>query len=99
MHCLIFDLDGTLLDSEPLCNQAFLDLLPQLDDTVPGLIHRYRGMQLARILDDLSLRIGQPLEEDFEVRYRSRVAELYDTSLAPMPGAVEMLSALDNPKC
>lgn len=99
MHCLIFDLDGTLLDSEPLCNQAFLDLLPQLEDTVPGLMHRYRGMQLARILEDLSLRIGQPLEEGFEEQYRRRVAELYDTSLGPMPGAVEMLSALDNPRC
>lgn len=27
--CVIFDLDGTLVDSEGLCNQAFLDLLPQ----------------------------------------------------------------------
>lgn len=29
--CGLFDLDGTLVDSETLCNQAFLDLLPQLD--------------------------------------------------------------------
>jgi hypothetical protein len=26
--CVIFDLDGTLIDSERICNQAFLDLLP-----------------------------------------------------------------------
>lgn len=32
--CLIFDLDGTLVDSEPLCNLAFLDLLPGLDDSL-----------------------------------------------------------------
>ncbi len=97
--CLIFDLDGTLVDSEPLCNQAFLDLLPQLEDTVPSLIQRYRGMELARILTDLSLRVGQPLISDFEAQYRTRVAQLYDTSLAPMPGAIEMLSLLSNPKC
>jgi beta-phosphoglucomutase-like phosphatase (HAD superfamily) len=35
--CVIFDLDGTLVDSEGLCNQAFLDLLPQLSDTVETL--------------------------------------------------------------
>jgi hypothetical protein len=38
--CLIFDLDGTLVDSEALCNQAFLDLPTQLDDSVRGLMKR-----------------------------------------------------------
>jgi HAD superfamily hydrolase (TIGR01509 family) len=99
MLCLIFDLDGTLVDSEPLCSQAFLDLLPQLDDTVPGLMRRYRGMQLARVFSDLALRIGHALPEKFEATYRARVAQLYDQSLAPMPGAVEVLSALPYPKC
>ncbi len=99
MLCLIFDLDGTLVDSEPLCNQAFLDLLPQLDDTVQGLMQRYSGMQLAPVLSDLSLRLGERLPDDFEPAYRARVAQLYDMSLAPMPGATEMLSALPNPKC
>ena len=99
MLCLIFDLDGTLVDSEPLATQAFLDLLPQLDDTVPGLMSRYTGLQFAQVAADLSTRLGQPLRDDFEVSYRARIAQLYDTSLAPMPGAVEMLSALQNPKC
>lgn len=99
MLCLIFDLDGTLVDSEPLSNQAFLDLLPQLDDTVPGLMRRYRGMQLAPVFSDLAFRMGRDLPEDFEATYRARVAKLYDESLAPMPGAVEMLSTLPHPKC
>ncbi len=99
MLCLIFDLDGTLVDSEPLCNQAFLDLLPQLDDTVQGLMRRYSGMQLAPVLSDLSLRLGAQLPDDFELAYRARVTQLYDMSLAPMPGAIEMLSELPNPKC
>jgi HAD superfamily hydrolase (TIGR01509 family) len=99
MPCLIFDLDGTLVDSEPLCSQAFLDLLPQLDDTVQGLMRRYTGMQLAPVLSDLSVRLGAELPDDFEPAYRTRVAQLYDMSLVPMPGAIEMLSALPNPKC
>jgi HAD superfamily hydrolase (TIGR01509 family) len=99
MLCVIFDLDGTLVDSEPLSNRAMLDLLPQLEDTVSGLEQRYRGMQLARVFSDLALRLGAPLPEDFEVAYRAHVAKLYDESLVPMPGALEMLSALPNPKC
>jgi HAD superfamily hydrolase (TIGR01509 family) len=99
MLCLIFDLDGTLVDSEPLCSQAFLDILPHLDDTVPGLMRRYRGMQLARVFSDLARRMGRALPEDFETTYRARVSQLYDESLEPMPGAVEMLSALPHAKC
>jgi HAD superfamily hydrolase (TIGR01509 family) len=99
MLCLIFDLDGTLVDSEPLCTRAFLDLLPQLDDTVPGLMQRYRGMQLARVFSDLASRLGHALPEGFEAAYRARVAQLYDESLTPMPGAEEMLSALPYAKC
>jgi HAD superfamily hydrolase (TIGR01509 family) len=99
MLCLIFDLDGTLVDSEPLATQAFLDLLPQLEDTVSGLMSRYTGLQFAQVVADLSTRLGQPLPDDFEASYRTRIAQLYDASLVPMPGAVEMLSALQNPKC
>ena len=99
MLCLIFDLDGTLVDSEPLCSQAFLDLLPELDDTVWGLMQRYRGMQLARVFSNLSSRIGRALPDGFEGIYRERVAELYEERLTPMPGALEVLSVLPNPKC
>jgi hypothetical protein len=54
--CVIFDLDGTLVDSEGLCNQAFLDLLPQLNDTVECMVKRYRGRRLAWILADIETR-------------------------------------------
>lgn len=54
--CVIFDLDGTLVDSETLCNQAFLDLLPEIGVPVAVLVQRYRGLKLAAILADLSAR-------------------------------------------
>ena len=31
VECLIFDLDGTLVDSEVLCLEAYLDTVPELD--------------------------------------------------------------------
>ena len=97
--CVIFDLDGTLVDSETLCNIAFVDLLPELNESVEQLVHRYRGQKLSGILSDLEDRTGQKLPRTFETTYRARVSELFEQSLAPMPGVVKMLESLDRPKC
>ena len=97
--CVIFDLDGTLVDSEGIGNQAFLDLLPDLADGVEALTERYRGLKLAVILDDLRSRLGRGLPEDFERHYRARVAELFTQSLRPIEGVPEMLAAVRYAKC
>jgi beta-phosphoglucomutase-like phosphatase (HAD superfamily) len=75
--CVIFDMDGTLVDSETLGTQAFLDLLPDLADPVELLTERYRGMRMSTILENLESHLGRPLPEDFEVCYRTRVSELF----------------------
>ncbi len=97
--CLIFDLDGTLVDSEGLCNQALLDLLPELTDSVEILTKRYRGMKLELILNDLASRLGDRLPEQFESSYRGRVSALFKQFLKPIAGVPEMLSSLAYPKC
>ncbi|WP_434053501.1 MAG: HAD-IA family hydrolase [Roseibium sp.] len=97
--CVIFDLDGTLVDSEVLCNQAFVDLLPELGETAEQLVRRYRGIKLDLTLADLEKRIGRPLPGTFEATYRERVAQLFAERLQPVPGAAAMLDSLDRPKC
>ena len=97
--CVIYDLDGTLVDSEGLNYQAFLDLLPELDDTAEALLNRYRGKKMTLIFADLEHRLGRKLPEDFEDRYRNHVAELFESGLKPMPGVHEMLTATAYPRC
>lgn len=41
IKCVIFDFDGTLVDSEALCNQAFLDLIPSITAPIDDLVQRY----------------------------------------------------------
>ncbi|OUL19691.1 HAD-IA family hydrolase [Nostoc sp. 106C] len=97
--CIIFDLDGTLVDSERLCNQAFIDLLPFINESVDSLILRYRGRKLALILADIEMRYGEKLPRDFEVTYRHRVNELFEFYLQPITGVPEMLKTLEYPAC
>ncbi|MBE9209133.1 HAD-IA family hydrolase [Nostoc sp. LEGE 06077] len=97
--CVIFDLDGTLVDSETLCNQALIDLLPFVNDSVESLIYRYRGRKLAVILADIEMRFGEKLPRDFEPTYRQRVDELFEFYLQPVTGVPEMLKTLEYPVC
>lgn len=97
--CVIFDLDGTLVDSERLCNQAFLDLLPELPDSLEMLTQRYRGEKLASILADIENRFCLTLPDRFEQHYRQRVAALFSNELKPMPGVIEMLEKTHFPRC
>lgn len=97
--CIIFDLDGTLVDSEYLCNQAFLDLLPELGDSVETLTARYRGQKLRLILTDIEQQIKRSLPIQFEADYRQRVSELFSSQLKPMPYVVEMLNSILHATC
>ena len=97
--CIIFDMDGTLVDSEGLSARAFLELLPELSYYEAEMAARYRGKKLAVIMAALEQEIGRELAEDFEPRYREIVARLFQSELQPIPGAADMLASLQLPFC
>ena len=99
MRCVLFDLDGTLVDSEWLGNQAILDVLPIESESIETLTSRYRGVELASILNDLASVHGFDLPDDIVPIYRQRMAELFDSHLCAFPGANEMLESIEQPKC
>ena len=96
---MIFDVDGTLVDSEGLSNQAFLDLIPACTDPLHVLIDRNRGRRFVVVAQELAAQAGVALPEDFEAAYRARVDELLEAHLKPIAGVKDMLSALRLPFC
>ena len=82
---MIFDLDGTLVDSEGLCSRAFLDLVPELDLSLEDMVARCRGQKLAHILGDIEEHISRSLPAGFEQEYRARVASLWRRTGSALP--------------
>ncbi len=96
-ECVIFDLDGTLVDSETLGTEALLELLPELDTPLETLITAYRGQRMATILADVERRLNRKLPDGFEHVYREHAAARMKTHLKTMPGVAEMLEQLTQP--
>ena len=72
IRCVIFDCDGTLVDSELLCNQCLAILLEELGifEDACTLLRRYRGAKLAMILADIGARHQKTIPGLFVAKYR-----------------------------
>nr|WP_321462834.1 HAD-IA family hydrolase [uncultured Cohaesibacter sp.] len=99
IQCVIFDLDGTLVDSEVICLQGYCDTVPDLDWDVHYMIENLRGCQFHAIVAAMEGRVGHKLADDYEITYRAHVAELFEAELKAFPDVVEVVSALSLPKC
>ncbi|SNY92527.1 haloacid dehalogenase superfamily, subfamily IA, variant 3 with third motif having DD or ED [Cohaesibacter sp. ES.047] len=99
IECLIFDLDGTLVDSEVLCLQGYCDTVPDLDWDANYIAAHFRGNKLNYIVEQIEKHIGRSLPETYEETYRARVAELFEQSLQSFPGVEQTILALPHPRC
>lgn len=101
MKLVIFDLDGTLVDSELLCNVALEHQLAESGFTYSAtqLLERYRGGKLANIIASLNAELGTSLPVSFEADYREKVNTLFDEQLTANAGVEEVLNTLTVPVC
>jgi len=97
--CAIFDLDGTLVDSEVLNCRAYVELIAEIDESDTELTKRYRGMKYSNIVSDIETSFKVALPDDFELLYRDHVATLYESELKANPGVLELLSGLEIERC
>jgi HAD superfamily hydrolase (TIGR01509 family) len=99
---VIFDCDGTLVDSEPIAAAAWADEVRALDPAVAlddDDLQALKGQGLPFVLDFLGQRIGRALPHDIETRVRHRMAVAFRERLQPIPGAMELLQSLSLPYC
>lgn len=98
-HCLLFDCDGTLVDSEPLLAAEMTTVLNELGlpFTPDDYIGEFRGARFSHITQALQHRYGEvdperlkALEADMRQRFATRVSE----ELTTLPGVREALDLL-----
>ena len=92
---VIFDMDGTLVDSEMCASQALCDVWPELPMTAQEMNNEYRGMRFAAKLKVLSERYGIEIPEGTEQRLRDREAVLGETMITLTPGVKVVLDELE----
>ncbi len=100
INCLLFDCDGTLVDSERLCNIALVMKFNELNITLDPdeLELRFKGQKLANILEQLQSEHTITLPDGFVPAYRKLTNELLAKELKPIKGIKEALDQLDYPK-
>lgn len=91
---VIFDMDGTLVDSELCAAQALCDVWPELPMTAEAMNNDYRGMRFAAKLKVLSARYEIEIPEGTEQRLRDMEVVLGETMITVNPGVISVLDGL-----
>ncbi|WP_342319745.1 HAD family hydrolase [Corynebacterium mayonis] len=96
---VLWDMDGTLVDSEPLWGVATYELAEKLGRPLtPELRERTVGGSFANTLSICAAHAGYKLKDGDYERFRNwmykRMAELFSGRLKPNPGIYGLLSSL-----
>lgn len=97
---LIFDCDGTLVDSEGLQAEVFSEFAAAMGGELSAAdaLAAFRGRRFTDCMADLEARFGA-LRPNFEPAFRARTAVLLRERLREIDGASAMLAALTLPMC
>lgn len=98
---IIFDCDGTLVDSEPITVTVLVDFVRdfglELDFDVA--LSLFIGRDMPGIVDYLNAQLDTPLPDTFTSEFRLRQANALRASLQPIAGAHDLLDAMTRPFC
>ncbi|GLT16960.1 haloacid dehalogenase [Vibrio zhanjiangensis] len=101
INCVIFDFDGTLVDSEYINNYALMKMFQDYNIAYDVSIsaQRYKGYKLAKIIADVEESSGVTVNADFVDHYRALVKTYYNERLEPMPDVKCFLETNNLPTC
>lgn len=99
IEAVIFDCDGTLVDSETLSAEVIAECLAPHGITLTAgeALAAFRGRHLTAVFRDAEAEIGRALPPDFEAFVRARAAEAFRARLREIEGATALLEALSLP--
>ena len=93
---IIFDCDGTLVDSELLCNSALVEILNECGVTQYNIDHAMQhwvGKTLSDVLGEVGAEQGRDFPADIGKRYIAKCNARYKTDLRPIDGALDLVGA------
>jgi len=101
IESVIFDCDGTLVDSELLANTVLVEYAASfgLRMSVEEAMRRYVGGKMADCVAGIENQLGHKLPETFIPELRARTAAAFRTHLRPVQGARDLLASLRVPFC
>jgi len=96
---VLFDCDGTLVDSEVVAAEAWSDYVARfgVDLTAREALTQFRGTSMKLCIARIEELHGKPLPASFEQELRALMSEMLEARLQPIAGALEMVQALSIP--
>lgn len=98
---VIFDCDGVLVDSEPLANQVYVQMLAEYGFQVnyEEYLQKYSGAAIVTRLASTSKQLNWTPPQDFYPVFNSRLSVLTKQQLKPVAGIHELIESLSVPVC
>jgi HAD superfamily hydrolase (TIGR01509 family) len=96
-EAVLFDCDGVLVDSEPITNGVLRDMLEELGWKLSSAecMRLFLGKAVKDERALIEAHTGQPLTEDWLVRFRERRNQGLVQGVKPIRGAVEVVALLN----
>lgn len=96
---IIYDCDGTLVDSERLVNEVVVEFaeLFGIHLSVEEALARFKGVKMADCVSHLESLRGAPLPSSFVTDLREHMAEALSSRLKPIDGAIDLARSLSIP--
>lgn len=101
IQAVIFDCDGTLVDSEPISQQVLVELFESLGLQVTHAyaMEHWAGRDLHELFRAAESQLKRSLPEDFSETFRNLQLKRLRDELKPIQGAAELLTSVNKPMC
>jgi phosphoglycolate phosphatase len=98
---IIFDCDGVLVNSEPLANQVYVQILEEHGHQVNSeeYMREFSGASITQRLQVTSQKLNWTPPSNFTSTFQERLAELSKQVLEPVPGIHELIESITVPIC